>query len=165
MQAVSLPLSRRELQDFASITGDYLDNVGRRPARHTISNPLTEVDFSNKIHAPFYKFVSDEAWSFISRGSFRFGSAPYYRNVENRSIRDQHEGVSFIHFTGNQRQWHAAVVAGDNCAIFCGARRHEGHSKATMRQQFGNRLIKISDTSAFFGWGKKAARSLKCSSL
>ena len=115
----------------------------------TMTKALVESDFTEFSDQPLYKYVSDSTWSYLSKGSFQFGTAKYYRETPNINVQDRHEGASTFHLTHGDDQLNVTIVAGNNCALFCGTSFLDGAEHARMQEKFGSRRIKIDPLKDF----------------
>ena len=111
--------------------------------------PLGVEDFTEVKSEPFYKYVGDDTWSYLKRGQFRFGTADYYRCVENNGIRDEKEGFGHFHLQSNAKQLNVSLCAGNNCVVYCGTGKIEGAADQSMRERFGSRRIRIDNLNGF----------------
>lgn len=136
----------------------YFDAILGHPARNAPAQevPLTRSDFVQPDKGPLFKFVSDRTWGFLKKGSFRFGTAEYYRNQPNLDIQDRYEGLGHFHLVSGEDQLNVSLAAGYNCAIFCGTSQIDGPNDDLMRQRFGRKRIRIDDLEAF------ATRAAQC---
>jgi hypothetical protein len=115
----------------------------------TLTKPLVESDFADHSDQPLYKYVSDSTWTYLSEGSFQFGTAKYYRETPNINVQDRHEGASTFHLTHDDNQLNVTIVSGLNCALFCGTSSLDGPEHSRMLEQFGAKRIKIDPLKDF----------------
>jgi hypothetical protein len=142
-------LTDDQIGAYVSAVNTYLDTISDRPTLDPSELfPLTASTFPKAADRPFFKYVSDETLAFISRGSFRFGSAEFYRATENALIQDVREGLATFHIGSDDNQLHASMVSGYNCVLFCGTSTYNPDS-ARMKKSFGTNLIRIENPSAF----------------
>jgi hypothetical protein len=136
---------------FSSHLDRYFDKILGHPARNAAAQdaPLTKSDFVQPGKGPLFKYVSDQTWVFLKKGSFKFGTAEYYRNTPNMDIQDRHEGLGHFHLVSGEEQLNVSLAAGYNCAIFCGTSQIGGPNDELMRQRFGRKRIRIDELEAF----------------
>jgi hypothetical protein len=138
----------------------YFDGVGGHvqdaEAVSLHQTPLGPEHFPEVKPEPFYKYVSENTWNYLKQGSFRFGTAEYYRRVENTGIRDEKEGFGHFHLQSGAKQLNVSLCAGNNCVVYCGTGKVDGPTDRLMRERFGPRRIRIDDLEGF------AQRANKC---
>jgi hypothetical protein len=129
----------------------YFDQILGHPARTASAQdvPLTKSDFVQSEKGPLFKFVNDQTWEFLKNGSFKFGTAEYYRNTPNIDIQDRSEGLAHIHLVSGEDQLNISLAAGYSCAIFCGTSQIGGPNDEVMRRRFGRKRIRIDRLEAF----------------
>lgn len=129
----------------------YFDEILGHPARNAPAQDvrLTRSDFVQPDKGPLFKFVCDQTWEFLKKGSFQFGTAEYYRNTPNIDIQDRYEGLGHFHLVSGEDQLNVSLAAGYNCAIFCGTSQIGGPNDELMRQRFGRKRIRIDELEAF----------------
>jgi hypothetical protein len=129
----------------------YFEKILGHPARKAGAQevPLTKSDLVQPGKGPLFKFVKDQTWEFLKKGSFLFGTAEYYRNTPNIDIQDRHEGLGHFHLVSGEDQLNVSLAAGYNCAIFCGTSQIGGPNDEYMRQHFGRKCIRIDELEAF----------------
>jgi hypothetical protein len=144
-------LSAAENIALSSRLDRYFDEILGHPARNAGAQdvPLTRSDFVQPDKGPLFKFVCDQTWEFLKKGSFQFGTAEYYRNTPNIDIQDRYEGLGHFHLVSGQDQLTVSLAAGYNCAIFCGTSQIGGPNDELMRQRFGRKRIRIDELEAF----------------
>lgn len=146
VQAISFGrrLTERQTADYVKRINVFLDDVSGGEEKSYADWPaLTKFDFPDLKSEPLYKFVSDETWNYIQRGSFQLGTADYYRTTLNQKVKDEKEGASTFH----DNQLNVSIISGFNCAIFCGTSLFE--MTPMMRDRFGAKLIKIDPVQKF----------------
>ncbi|HTR87171.1 MAG TPA: hypothetical protein VMI56_22000 [Reyranella sp.] len=149
--ATGQKLTNEQNISFTKASDAYFDSLqGREPRQIKIERLLSESDFQTPCDAPLYKYVSEETWHHIQRGSFRLGSAVYYRTTENHGIRDDREGCGYFFIQSNDDQFSLGLTSGFNAAIFCGtALPHADVDHEVMIGKFGSRLLKIEPVNEF----------------
>ena len=85
--------SGRQLSSAQNITLSsrldiFFDQILGHPTRDAAAQdiPLIKSDFVQTGKGPLFKYVDDQTWEFLKRGSFRFGTAEYYRNTPNMGV-------------------------------------------------------------------------------
>src|SRR5262249_13286265 len=141
--AQNIALSSRLDRFFDQILGHPARNAGAQDVS------LTKSDFVQPGKGPLFKYVSDQTWEFLKKGSFQFGTAEYYRNTPNMDIQDRHEGLGHLHLVSGNDQLNVSLAAGYNCTIFCGTSQIDGPNDELMRQRFGRKRIRIEELKAF----------------
>jgi hypothetical protein len=140
-----------QIVSFTETLDQFLDSVqGRQPRTVAVKRLLGERDFPALSGAPLYKYVSEQTWDHIRRGSFQLGSAVYYRTTENLGIRDDREGAGHFFLQSGNAQVNMTLTAGFNTAIFCGTdvcRSAADHE--LMIGRFGGKLLKIEPVDEF----------------
>jgi hypothetical protein len=152
VQAISYGrrLTEEEVAAYDRRINTYLDSVAGRSAEEPkYGQALRRNNFPDVSSDPLYKYVSDVTWERARQGSFRFGSAQFYRTTSNINIQDQHEGAWSIHLISGDNQLNVALISGFNCAIYCGTAHIEGPDHELMLTRFGNKRLKIEPVSEF----------------
>lgn len=125
---------------------DLTDSVMKRDAQpEGVSFVVKLHDITTPSEDVVYKYMPEATWKYLETGSFQFGSASYYRTIENKSAQDPREGQCLVAFRHDRDLVRVVVGAGYNCGIFCGTRA----PNETMKGKFGNKLIRIEPASEF----------------
>lgn len=141
-------LDEKQNAALAEANSRYLDAIGNRtPLRYRHQPALMPDDFAQVSDQAFYKYISDETWEHIKRGSFQFGTASFYRSTPDIRIGDVREGIATFYLTEGLDQLSVSVVSGYNCALLCGT-AGIGDRKL-MEARFGGRLLRVEPVSEF----------------
>jgi hypothetical protein len=125
---------------------------------------LRENDFPIPNDAALYKYVPSSTWEYMKAGSFRLGSAKYYRRAENPNIRDDLEGAGHFFLQSSDKQVSFSLVCGFNCAIFCGTYELNGPDHDLMLSRFGGiggKVLKIEPLGEFIATLKRQTRAFR----
>ena len=138
-----------QMRSFAKIGVDYLADItgfaDRVAAKNVIDTaPAFELnDYSEVGQEYIYKYVSESASQYYTKGIFQVGSIGYFQKMENEKARDELEGLAFIATRMGNRIANLAVTMGLNYYVFCGTDQDNDSFSEYHRQNFGSVLLKI----------------------
>jgi len=103
-------------------------------------------DFKNE-YSEFYKYIKPETFeNFISKGHWQLGTIEYYRTIEDKKIRDEFEGFSFLNININNHMVAITFITGYNYLILCGTKSSDSKYH---KENFGEKIICIPDIKSF----------------
>lgn len=122
---------------------------------------IQETEFIEHAEGPFFKYVSDDALRWMKQGSFQFGTAAYYRQIENPLARDAREGHGVILFESDGEVVVADLTAGLNAALLCGTSSKMRDDTDFMPGRFGDRLVKLEPLPEFVSMIKELSGAVR----
>jgi hypothetical protein len=167
--AVGQVLTTEQSIAYTKSVQEYLRAVGEEAVSATATDApaprvLTSEEFAEPADQQFFKYVPARTWKYLQEGSFQFGSAEYYRRVENPNVKDWLEGLSTVQLVSGDDQVTFTIRAGFNCTIFCGTRVINGSDHERMMAQFsdgGGKCLRIRPVPDFIAHVKKRTRAFR----
>jgi hypothetical protein len=145
------------IRKMISASNNYFDSLSQEKfEQKEFLGVLNIMDYELEIEKiNLYKFISKETFeNYYKKGKFQLGSLEYYREIENKSSRDEREGFSNIIINSGNRQIFASVISGFNKYIFSGTDSLENSEK--LAEKFGSVCIKVKNIQSFADKIKKA---------
>lgn len=143
-----IKLTDQQLGLFYGRTGKLIDELSGNSPNVIGSYKSIPSHKKSRMPSVAFKYVSEANYeTYIRKGKIRLGSINLYRKAENTGVRDQREGFSLINFNGGAQEVQSYILAGFEQAIFCMTLSSDYDER--LANEFGSRLLKISDLSGF----------------
>lgn len=144
---------------------NYLEAIdGRGQTQSVRPKALEPNDFLEIKNPSFFRFVDEQTLAYLKKGSFRFGTPHYYRDIEDDGRSDRLEGYAMVTLEGKKKAFSIAATAGFNCAVLCGTSALPSNYRRLqrMRQKFGKYIMQIVDPVAFCSMMGEKLGAIQC---
>ena len=144
--------TEEEIKKFVSITSNYLDDLegahNDNRLGELFDTLLVPIPHESLKDLTFYKFITKDTYdNYILKGKFQLGSLQFYREIENKSARDEKEGYSNLIIRSGNRDIFTSILSGFNFYIFCGT--STTNESKFMNENFGDITLQIPSIASF----------------